>query len=112
MHRKMNLRGFLLVLAALCLLFFVGHRILGGKLEAVSEKEQKLRDALALLENENRELTNQLSVVGTKDYIVSSAMENYSYLSRDDIRFVFSNPEALYAYSEEEIQILMDELAE
>ena len=68
--------------------------------------------ALTRLEDENRELTDQLSIVGTKDYIVSSAMENYSYVKKDDIRFEFSNPEALYTYSEEELRILVDEMAD
>ena len=43
---------------------------------------------------------------------VSSAMENYSYVQKDDIRFEYSNPEALYTYSEEELRILIDEMAD
>ena len=39
-------------------------------------------------------------------------MENYSYMNKDDIRFEFTNPEALYAYTEEEIRILMDEMVD
>jgi hypothetical protein len=39
-------------------------------------------------------------------------MENYAYVKKDDIRFEFSNPEALYTYSEEELRILVDEMAD
>ena len=112
MRRSMNMKGFLLILGALFLVFFVGHRMLRGTLDEKTERETALRATLTRLEEENRDLNNQLSIVDTKDYIVSSAIENYNYMSRDDIRFTFSNPEALYAYSEEEIQILMDELAD
>ena len=31
---------------------------------------------------------------------------------RDDILFEYSNPEALYAYTEEELRILVDEMAD
>jgi cell division protein FtsB len=108
----MNMKGFLLLLAAILLVFLALHLILRGSLNSRQAKEAELRASLAKLEEENRDMNNQLSVVGTKDYIVSSAMENFGYISRNDIRFSFSNPEALYAYSEEEIQILMDEMAE
>lgn len=112
MRRTMNMKGFLLLLAVILLVFLALHLILRGSLNSRQAKEAELRASLARLEEENRDMNNQLSVVGTKDYIVSSAMENFSYISRNDIRFSFSNPEALYAYSEEEIQILMDEMAE
>ena len=67
---------------------------------------------LTALEEENRNLTARMNVVGTDDYIVSSAIQNYSFMNKNDIRFEFDNPEALYAYSEEEIRILMDEMTE
>ena len=41
---------------------------------------------------------------------MSSAVKDYSYVKKDAIRFEFTNPEVLYAYSEEELQILMDEM--
>ena len=41
---------------------------------------------------------------------MSSAVKDYAYVRHDAIRFEFTNPEALYAYTEEELQILMDEM--
>ena len=61
-----------------------------------AEQENAMRIALSKLQEEEKDLKNQLSIVGTEDYIVSSAMENYSYVKKDDIRFEFSNPAALY----------------
>ena len=112
MRRSMNIRGFVLILAVLAVIFLVLHLVLRGNLDSRTEKEKALRMSLTRLEDENRELNVEMNRVDTKDYIVSSAMENYSYVNRDDIRFSFSNPEALYAYSEEEMQILLDEMAE
>ncbi len=110
MRRVMNLKGFLLVLALMLAVFFIAHPLLRARYNEKAERENELRAELAKLEDENRDLTNQLNIVGTKDYIVTSAMENYSYMNKDDIRFEFTNPEALYAYTEEEIRILMDEM--
>jgi len=111
-RKVMNLKGFLLILALLLAVFFIAHPILRGRYHEKAVQENNLQARLLQLEEENRNLTNQLEIVGTKDYIVSSAMENYSYINKDDIRFEFTNPEALYAYTEEEIRILMDEMAD
>ena len=54
----------------------------------------------------------ELRLVDTEDYIVSSAMNNFAFMNRNDLRFQFTNPEALYAYTEEELEILMAETAE
>ena len=112
MRRAMNLRGFFLIIGIILLVFFVVHPILSGRKNEKQTEESALSMELTQLEADNRELTTQLEVVGTTDYIVSSAMSNYSYVNRNDIRFEFSNPEALYAYSEDEIRILMDEIAD
>ena len=93
MRKTMTIRGFILILTLVLAVFLTLH-------------------LLMRLEDENRELTDQLSIVGTEDYIVSSARENYSYVSRDDIRFEFTNPEALYTYTEEELRTLVDEMAD
>ena len=69
-----------------------------------------LRVQKARLEEENKDLNNRLEVVGTEAYIMSSAVKDYAYVKRDAIRFEFTNPEALYAYTDEEMQILMDEM--
>ena len=112
MRKVMNLRGFLLILALLLAVFLIVHPILRGKYNEKAGEENALQARLLQLEDENRLLTGELEIVGTKDYIVTSAMENYSYINKDDIRFEFTNPEALYAYTEDEIRILMDEMAD
>ena len=110
MRKTMTFRGFVFLLALILLVFLPLHLILSKRNHEESEQEQMLREAMSHLETENRDLNAQLQVVGTDDYIVSSAIRDYSFMNRNDIRFEFTNPEALYAYTQEEIEILMSEL--
>ena len=112
MHRTMTVKGFLVILSVILAVFLCLHLIMKGDLSRKAEEEEALQLALAQLKEEEKDLKNQLSIVGTDSYIVSSARENYSFLKKDEIRFEFSNPEALYTYSEEELRILVDEMAD
>ena len=112
MQRTMTIRGFIVILALILAVFLCLHLIMRGDLSRKAEQEAALRQALSELQSEEKDLRNQLEIVGTEDYIVSSARENYSYLNKDDIRFEFTNPEALYTYTEQELRILVDEVAD
>ena len=112
MQRTMTVKGFVLILALILAVFLSLHLVMKGDLTRKAEEENELRIALSKLQEEEKDLKNQLNIVGSEDYIVSSAMENYSYVKKDDIRFEFSNPEALYTYTEEELRILVDEIAD
>lgn len=112
MQKRMNMKGFLLIIGTMLVAFLVLHMILMNNLNQKREEEHILRQSLTGMEEANKTLTAQLKAVGTEDYIVSSAKVNYAYMNRNDIRFEFTNPEALYAYTEEELKILMDDLAE
>ena len=110
MYRSMNLKGFLLILGVMLLIFIILHSVLKGTLNEKAEEEKLLQVKKTRLEEEFKSLNKQLSVVGTDEYIISSAVRDFSYVKRDAIRFEFTNPEVLYAYSEAELQILMDEM--
>ena len=110
MYRSMNLKGFLLILGIMLLVFLILHSSLKGTANQKAEEEKLLRVRKARLEEEYKNLNKQLSVVGTDEYIMSSAIRDYSYVKKDAIRFEITNPEVLYAYTEEELQILMDEM--
>lgn len=106
----MNLKGFVLILGIILAVFLVLHLTMKSSVDEKAEKEKALRVKLTQLEEENKDLNAQLNVVGTDEFIMSSAVKDYSYVKRDSIRFEYTNPEALYAYSEAEMQILMDEM--
>jgi len=109
-NRTMSLKGFVLILGIMLLVFLVLHLTMKGSLDGNAEKEKALRVKLTRLEEENKDLNAQLNVVGTDDYIRTSAVRDYAYVKKDAIRFEYTNPEALYAYSEQELQIFMDEM--
>ncbi len=110
MYKSMNLKGFLLILGVMLLIFFVLHSVLRGAVDEKLEQEKLLQVQKSRLEEKYKSLNSQLNVIGTDEYIMSSAVRDYSYVKRDAIRFEFTNPEALYAYSEAELEILMDEM--
>ena len=112
MHKTLNRNGFLLILAGMLALFLIFYLLLNSQLQEKQQEETARQESLSRLEEVNRELSAQLKVAGTEDYIVSSAISEYSYMNRNDIRFEYTNPEALYAYSQEELETLMDEMAE
>lgn len=106
----MNLKGFVLLLGVALTVFLVLHLMLRSSLDEKAEKERELQVALTTLEERNKALMGQLDRVGTSDFIVSSAIRDYSFMNRNDIRFEYDHPEALQAYSESEFAILMDEI--
>jgi len=110
MSRTMTFKGFLLVLAVVLVVFLILHSVLKGNVDEQNRKQQELRVQLTRLEEENKELLAKLNMAGTDEYIMANAVKKYSYVKRDAIRFEYTNPEALYAYSEKEMQILMDEM--
>ena len=110
MERTMNWKGFALILGVILFIFLTLHIMMKGDLHRKTDKEKELRIVLAKLEEENTALIHEQSLVGTQSYIVQSAIRNYSYVNKDDIRFEFNNPEALDAYSDAELRILMAEI--
>ncbi len=112
MQRSVSLKGFVLVLGLIVAVFLILHTVLRSGVDERAEKEKELKVRLTRLEEENKDLTTQLNVVDTDDYIRSSAVRDYSFVQKDAIRFEFTNPDAIYGYSEEELAILMDEISE
>ena len=110
MNRSMNLKGFALILGIMLVIFLIFHSVLRGSVNEKAEEEKILRVRKTKLEEEFKRLNKELNVVGTDEYIMSSAVKDYSFVRKDAIRFEFTNPEVLYAYSEAELQILMDEM--
>ncbi len=112
MHRTMNFRRFGWIVGTLLAVAAAQLWILSGRLGASRQEETALRVTLNRLEDENKEMEAELKLVDTEEYIVSSAVTQYAFMNRNDLRFRITNPEALYAYTENELKILMDELAD
>ena len=112
MYRSMNWKGFLVIVCTILIIFLPLHFIMKGTLNAQSENISNKTAIKSRAEELNQELHRQLEVVGTDDYIVQRAIQDYNYSNKDDIRFEFDNPEALDRYTEAEIRILVEEMAE
>ncbi len=110
MNRTMSFKGFALIAGIILAVFLCLHTVLGGSLRQQAEQENALRVQLTRLEEENKNLNARLNAVDTEEYIMTSAVRDYSYVKRDAIRFEYVNPEAIYSYTADEWQILMDEL--
>jgi cell division protein FtsB len=112
MYRSMNWRGFVLIISLILIVFLVLHLTMQNTLKAQTEKISSLNASKARQDELRQELERRIEMVGTDDYIARSAIQNYSYVNKNDIRFEFDNPEALNRYTEDEIRILVEELAE
>ena len=56
------------------------------------------------------DLQLQLQRVGSEGYVENEAREKYDFIRQGEIIFAFDNPELLRGYTEEEYQIIMDEM--
>ena len=112
MQNSINWRRFGWIVGILIAVFLVFFLLLHHQVSESRQAESALRITLSRMEEQNKEMNAELSLVGTEDYIVTSAMTNYAFMNKNDLRFQFVNPEALYAYTESELKILMDEMAD
>ena len=112
MDRRVNYRLFGWRIGIILAVFLGVYLLLRGQISVRQQEIGTLEATLSRLQEENTALDTELRQVDTEDYIVSSAMNNYAFMSRNDLRFEFTNPEALYAYTSEELDIYMAELGE
>ena len=112
MRRTMNWKGFVLILSVMAALFLVFFLMLRDNLHQKHSQENLLRVSYTRLEQEYNDLKNHKNQIGTEDYIISNAKIKYAYINKNDLRFEFTNPEALYGYTEKELKILLDELSD
>ena len=111
MNRSMNYKGFAIIIGLILISFFWLHTLLKNDLHRKEDQLKEQQVLKARLEEENLILNEQLSFVGTDEYIGQSAIQNYGFVSKNDIRFTISNPDALDAYTAEEWNIAMEERA-
>ena len=62
------------------------------------------------MEMEYADLLLQLQRVGSEGYVENEAREKYEFIRQGEIVFAFENPDVLKGYTQEEYQIIMDEM--
>ena len=109
LRRTMNVKGLLIICGIIIAVFLAVHFILQSQIQEKKAVKNETEMALSTLEAENAILRRQLDYVNTDEYIISNAKEALSFVNKNDIRFEFSNPEALTSYTRDEMKRLMDE---
>lgn len=112
MEKRMNWQGFLVLAAILVTVFIIGMMLISSQLNQNREKSTALQFALNHAYAGNNELVAELELVGTTGFIESSARRDLNYIKPGELCFEFANPEALYAYTAEELDILMEEMTD
>ncbi len=103
--RRVRYMTLLVVLAVIGAAFLATNR---GILTTIQETDKKINGAritLGSVQNEKLKLDAELSVAGTDAYIENQARTRYGYLKPGELRFVITNPEALYSSGAETPQL-------
>lgn len=92
----------LFICAVAMTLFLVGRGQLMSTMAELTAKETALRVTLSELKDDALDIQNQISQVGSKSYVESVAREEYAFIKPGELRFEFTNPQALEPTDEEE----------
>ncbi len=111
MYKVMNWRGFVLIVAIILIIFLPLYFHIKGMLNTQEEKRTAGNIQLSQQEELNQKLQLKLARYDDNDYIADVAIRN-GYVRSNDIRFQVVNPDALKLYTEEERDILFQEMSE
>ncbi len=109
-HITVRWAGIALIAVVMLSLFAWGMADNRSALRELSEQEITLNQALYTRNQQRARLEAAVNQVGTKSYVEREARSSLGYLKSGEIRFRVVNPEALSMYTEEENQILLDQM--
>ena len=96
MKRRVGVLPVLALLACVVCAFLWQSNRVGEQINTVREQLDQSRVQLTQAQNEQTQLKDTLERVDTEAFIESQARSLYGYMRSDEIRFVITNPEALY----------------
>jgi len=96
MRRRVGLVPVLAVLACLTIAFLWVSSKLDNSLADVNQQYQQAVASSNMLETEQNTLKTTLASANTDAFVENQARTLYDYMKPDEIRFVITNPEALY----------------
>lgn len=100
MRKTMNIWVVIAVCACVLVGFFWFNSTLSDDLKDLDATYNDTKVRLSNLQAEQAELETQLDTIGTDAFIENQARTMYGYMMPDEIRFVITNPEALYGDEE------------
>ena len=109
-RRYISWRGMALGAVLLVILFGVSLYWVRADIARLQAQDTTLQLKVNVMELDNAELQLELQRVGSDGYVENEARENYGFIRSGEIIFAFEDPELLKGYTEEEYQIIMDEM--
>lgn len=109
MQQTMRWSSLIIMMLVLFGIFFFFQNKISAKTLDLEEQETTLRVNLSSILDKNLSLQDEIANVGSEYYIESKARAEYQFVKPGELSFSFTNPAALYEYSEEEIAILQQE---
>lgn len=100
MHKTINIWVLIAVCACVLVGFFWYSSSLSDDLKEVENLYSESKLSLSALQGEQADLKSTLEAAGTDAFIENQARTIYDYMMPDEIRFVITNPEALYGDEE------------
>lgn len=96
MRRSIRIWPVLAIIGCMLAAFLWSSSQVTGAIKQVDDMYKQSRVKLTQLQNEQASLKETLELVGTEAFIENQARTLYGYMKPDEIRFVITNPEALY----------------
>lgn len=100
MRKTMNIWILIGVSACVLVAFFWYSGTLSRSIDDLNSTYDDAQMRLSELQGKQAELKDMLDTVGSDSFIENQARTMYGYMMPDEIRFVITNPEALYGDDE------------
>ena len=109
-RRYISWRGMALLSMLVVVLFCVSLHWVRQDIARLEAQDATLQLKVNVMEMDYADLQLELQRVGSEGYVENAARENYGFIRSGEIVFAFEDPEKLKGYTEEEYQIIMDEM--
>ena len=100
MRKRVRVLSVVLVMICMTLVFCWSSGNLQSTLSELSDQYEQSRVKLTALESAQSDLRQTLENAGSDEFIENQARTRYGYMMPDEIRFVITNPDALYGTQE------------
>ena len=109
-RRYISWRGMAMMSTLVVILFCVSLYWVKEDIARLQAQDNTLQMKMNVMEMDYADLQLEMQRVGSEGYVENEARENYGFIRSGEIVFAFEDPEKLKGYTEEEYQIIMDEM--
>ena len=109
-RRYISWGGMALGAVLLLVIFGISMYWVRADIKRLEAQDTTLQLTLNLMELDYADLKLDLERVGSDGYVENIARNEFDFIRQGEIVFVFENPDLLKGYTEEEYQVIMNEL--